>query len=128
MTIEEANNRGWNFAVAAFAGALGIGLVTAIPSEDELLHKGDEILIPLIFLAFLIWYFTGRHKYSRSLIPLGAVALALVVKAIWLAIEFNDKEDRGDDIGITIVLVAFLVITAWTYFRPPAVTSAPPST
>jgi hypothetical protein len=128
MSIEEANNRGWNFAVAAFTGALGVGLVTAIPSEDELLHKGDEILIPLIVLALLIWYFTGRHKYSRSLIPLGAVALALVVKAIWLAIEFNDKEDRGDDIGITIVLIAFLVITAWTYFRPPVVSSAPPST
>jgi len=64
--------------------------------------------------------FTGRHKYSRSVIPLGAVALALVLKLIWLAIEFNDKEDRGDDIGISILLITFLVVVAWSYFRPPA--------
>ena len=119
MTIEEANNRGWNFAVAAFAGALGIGLATAIPSEDELLHKVDEIVIPIVILLLLIWYFTGRHKYSRSLIPLGAIALALIVKLVWLAVEFNDKEDRGDDIGISIVLAVFLAIVAWNYFRPP---------
>ena len=124
MTLEEANNRGWNFAVAAFSAALGIGLATAIPTEDELLHKGDEILVPIVVLLLLIWYFTGRHKYSRSLIPLGAIALALVIKLIWLAIEFNDKEDRGDDIGISIVLIAFVAITAWTYFRPPAASGA----
>ncbi len=124
MTVAEANNRGWNFAIAAFAGSLGVGLATAIPTEDELLHKGDEILIPLVFLVFLIWYFIGRNKYSRSLIPLAAVALALILKLIWLAIEFNDKEDRGDDIGISIVLVVFLAIVAWNYFRPPSAASA----
>ena len=34
MTVDEANNRGWNFAVAAFLGALGVGMLTAIPTED----------------------------------------------------------------------------------------------
>ena len=118
MTLEEANNRGWNFAVAAFAGALAVGLVTAIPSEDELVHKGDEIIIPIVLILLLVWYFMGRNKYSRSLIPLAAVALALVLKLIWLAIEWSDMADRGDDIGISIVLLSFLVIVAWTYFRP----------
>jgi len=41
-----------------------------------------------------------------------------------LAIEFNDKEDRGNDIGISILLIAFLVVVAWTYFRPPTTTGA----
>lgn len=119
MTVDEANNRGWNFAVAAFLGALAFGMLTAIPTEDEFTHKLDEIVIPLVVVAFLVWYFMGRNRFSRSLIPLGTVAVVLVLKAIALfVLEFSDKEDRGDDIGITIVLIAFLVITAWTYFRP----------
>ena len=119
MTVDEANNRGWNFAVAAFLGALAFGMLTAIPTEDEFTHKLDEIVIPLVVVAFLVWYFMGRNRFSRSLIPLGTVAVALVLKAIALfVLEFSDKEDRGDDIGIVIVLIAFLVITGWTYFRP----------
>jgi hypothetical protein len=129
MTIEEANNRGWNFAVAAFAASLGVAVAALIPTEDKLLHKVDETLIPIVFLGLLIWYFTGRHKYSRSLIPLGAIALGLVLKLIWLAIEFNDKDDRGDDIGISTFLIVFLVVVTWSYFRPPAATgSATPRT
>src|SRR5215467_1389384 len=123
MTVEEANNRGWNFAVAAFLGALAIGMLTAIPSEDEFTHKLDEIVIPLVVVAFLVWYFMGRNKFTRSLIPLGVVALVLVLKAIALfVLEFSDVADRGDDIGIAVVLIAFLVIAGWTYYRPPAAT------
>lgn len=121
MIVDEANNRGLNFAVAAFLAALGVGLVTAIPSEDEFAHKLDEIVIPIVVVAFLAWYFVGRNKYSRSLVPLGTVGLVLIVKAFALfVLEFSDKEDRGDDVGITIVLVAFLVIASWNYLRPPA--------
>ena len=123
MTVEEANNRGWNFAVAAFLGALAIGMLTAIPSEDEFTHKLDEIVIPLVVIAFLVWYFMGRNKFTRSLIPLGVVVLVLVLKAIALfVLEFSDVADRGDDIGIAVVLIAFLVIAGWTYYRPPAAT------
>ena len=123
MTVDEANNRGWNFAVAAFLGALAIGMLTAIPTEDEFAHKLDEIVIPIVVAAFVAWYFMGRNKFSRSLVPLGAVAVVLVLKAIALfVLEFNDKEDRGDDIGICVVLVAFIVIAAWSYFRPAAAT------
>src|SRR5215469_14496771 len=91
MTVDEANNRGWNFAVAAFLSALAFGMLTAISTEDEFTHKLDEIVIPLVVIGFVIWYFTGRNKFTRSLIPLGVVA---------------------------VVLIAFLVITGWTYFRP----------
>ena len=123
MTLDEANNRGWNFAVAAFLGALAIGMLTAIPTEDEFAHKLDEIVIPIVVAAFVAWYFMGRNKFSRSLVPLGAVAVVLVLKAIALfVLEFNDTADRGDDIGICVVLVAFIVIAAWSYFRPAAAT------
>lgn len=123
MTVDEANNRGWNFAVAAFLGALAIGMLTAIPTEDEFAHKLDEIVIPIVVAAFVAWYFMGRNKFSRSLVPLGAVAVVLVLKAIALfVLEFNDVADRGDDIGICVVLVAFIVIAAWSYFRPAAAT------
>lgn len=123
MTVDEANNRGWNFAVAAFLSALAIGMLTAIPTEDEFAHKLDEIVIPIVVAAFVAWYLMGRNKFSRSLVPLGVVAVVLVLKAIALfVLEFNDMADRGDDIGICVVLVAFIVITAWTYFRPAAAT------
>ena len=100
MTVGEANNRGWNFAVTAFLAALAIGMLTAIPTEDEFTHKLDEIVIPIVVAAFVAWYFMGRNKFSRSLVPLGAVAVVLVLKAIALfVLEFNDKEDRGDDMA-----------------------------
>lgn len=121
MTVDEANNRGLNLAVTAFLSALAFGMLTAIPTEDEFTHKLDEIVIPLVVIALVVWYFMGRNKYSRSLIPLGTLAVVLVLKAIALfVLEFNDVADRGDDIGIVVVLVAFLVIAGWTYFRPPA--------
>jgi hypothetical protein len=118
VTVEEADNRGWNFAVASFLGALGVGLLTAIPSEDEWSHRLDESVIPLVIAAFLIWYFVGRNKYSRSWVPLAAIAVVLVIKAFaLLVLEFNDTEDRGDDIGISVVGWAFLVIVGWNYFH-----------
>lgn len=121
MTVDEANNRGLNLAVAAFLSALAFGMLTAIPTEDEFAHKLDEIIIPLVVIAFVVWYFMGRNKYSRSLIPLGTVVVVLILKAFALfVLEFNDQADRGDDIGIVVVLIAFLVIAGWTYFRPPA--------
>ena len=124
MSVDEANNRSLNFAVAAFLGALGVGLVTAVPSEDEFAHKLDELVIPIVVVAFIVWYFVGRNKYSRSLVPLGTVGLVLVMKAFALfVLEFSDTQDRGDDLGITIVLVAFLAIAALSYFRPPATVS-----
>lgn len=122
MSVDEANNRSLNFAVAAFVAALGVGLLTAIPSEDEFTHKLDEIVIPIVVLAFLAWYFMRRNKYSRSLVPLATIGLVLIIKAFALfVLEFSDKEDRGDDIGITVVLMAFLVIAAWSYLRRPAI-------
>lgn len=124
MTVAEANHRTLNFAVAAFLGALALGMLTAIPTEDEFAHKLDEIVIPIVVAAFVAWYLMGRNKYSRSLIPLGTVALTLLVKAIALfVLEFSDKEDRGDDIGIVVVLVAFIAITGWSYFRPASASS-----
>src|SRR2546427_11927494 len=109
-TLGEANNRALNFAVAAFAGALAVALATAIPTEDEFLHKVDEIIIPLVFVVLLIWYFTGRRKYLRSLVPLAAIVLALVLKLIWLAIEINDKKNSGSHIWISILLGACLLV------------------
>ena len=91
MTIEEANNRGWNLAVAAFAASLGVAVAALIPTEDKLLHKVDETLIPIVFPAFG----SGTSRVATNtapLIPLGAISLGLVLKLIWLAIEFNDKE------------------------------------
>ncbi|HVH62718.1 MAG TPA: hypothetical protein VNA65_03865 [Candidatus Dormibacteraeota bacterium] len=117
MTTEEANNRGFNFAAVSFAAALGIGFAAAVPSEDELVHKVDEATIPLVASALVVWYLTGRHKYSRSVIPIAAVALTLIIKLIWFGVEFNDQADRGDDLGLSIVLGAFFMILSWTYFR-----------
>lgn len=123
MSLDEANNRALNFAVAAFLAALGVGLVTAVPSEDEFVHKLDEIVIPIVVVAFLVWYFAGRNRYARSLFPLGAVGLVLIMKAFaFFVLEFSDKVDRGDDIGIMVVVATFLVIAAWSYVRPPALT------
>ena len=124
MKPDELINRGNNLLATGGLAALGLGLITLIPQEDELLHKADEIGIMLIAGLLVIWYLLGKNRYSRSVVPLSMVTAALVVKVVGLALEFNDNADRGDDIGVVQVILALLIIVGIVLYRTRA--SIPP--
>ena len=126
MTPDQLINRGNNLLATGGLAALGLGLVTLIPQEDELVHKFDEIGIITVAALLVIWYFLGKHRYQRSIVPLGMVTAALVIKVLGLAIEFNDTTDRGDDIGVVQVILALLIIVGIVLYRTRTVTAAPP--
>jgi hypothetical protein len=117
-------NRGNNLLATGGLAAIGLGLITLIPQEDELLHKADEIGVIVVAALLVIWYFLGKNRYSRSIVPLSMVTASLVVKVLGLALEFNDNADRGDDIGVVQVILALLIIVGLVLYRTRA--SIPP--
>ena len=59
------------------------------------------------------WYL--RSRYARSVIPALLAGGVLIMKVVALLIE--DADDRGDDIGIAIVMALAIVTWAVIYFR-----------
>ena len=76
---------------------------------------GPALLV--VGLAGIAWYLTGKHKFSRSAVPLALVGAGLLIEIVDLAIEFGDKEDIGDDIGALILFVLAVILVAWQYFN-----------
>jgi hypothetical protein len=109
-------NRGNNLLATGALAALGLGLITELTQEDELLHKADEIGVIVIAALLVGWYFLGKNRYSRSFVPLAMVTAALVVKVVGLALEFSDTKDVGDDIGVVQVILALLIIVGITLY------------
>ena len=100
MTSTDLINRGYNFFVVAFLGIIGGSLIGEIFGEAEWLFKLDEVGLVVLGALAVGWYLSGRHRYSRSWVPLLLALLALADKAFGLLVEINDLQDAGDDIGI----------------------------
>lgn len=114
----ELVNRGNNLLPVGLLATIGIGIVTEVFREDELLHKADDAALFLLGVGALVWYLTGTNRFKRTLVPLGLLFAGLVVKAVAaFALEATDKADAGDDIGVLTVFIVAIVISAVVYFR-----------
>jgi len=114
----ELTNRGNNLLGVGLLATIGIGIVTEVAREDELIHKADDAALFLLGVGALVWYSAGRNRFKRTLLPLGLLLAGMVVKALAaFALEAGDTADVGDDIGVLTVFVVAIVITAVTYFR-----------
>lgn len=119
-------NRGNNLLAVGLIATIGIGIVTEVFREDEILHKADDAALFLLGVGALVWYFVGTNRFKRSLIPLGVLLAGMVVKALAaFALEAGDKADVGDDIGVLTVFIVAIVISALAYFRSGAGSQAP---
>ena len=118
-------NRGNNLLAVGLLATIGIGIVTEVFREDELLHKADDATLFLLGVGALVWYFAGRNRFKRSLLPLGLLIAGMAVKAVAaFALETGDQADVGDDIGVLTVFLVAIVISALAYFRSRAETPA----
>jgi len=117
ITTQEAVQRGTNLLAVSIVALSGIAFFPEFFLEDEGPFKLDEVGLLVVGLAGMAWYLIGRHKFSRSLVPLVLVGAGLLIKIIGLVIEFGDTEDRGDDIGALILFALAVVLVAWQYFN-----------
>jgi hypothetical protein len=117
MSVKEAITRGYNFFVIAVLGILGGTLVTELAGEDEWLHRLDEILVIAMAVVALVWYLVGRHRVSRSLVPLTLAFAAFGAKILGLVLEIRDPADAGDDIGVVQFLLLFVIVATVAYVR-----------
>ena len=112
-TAQDLLNRGNNLFPIVIVGAIALGGAPEIPGEGIPRGALDEALIIVIAAAGLVWYL--RRSYTRSIVPGLILVGVLLMKVLALAIE--DADDKGDDIGIGIVMVITIVIWAVIYFR-----------
>ena len=112
-TAQELVNRGNNLFPVALVGVIAAGGIPEIPGEGFPRGALDELVVVVLGAAAVVWYL--RRSHTRSVIPGLIIAGVLVMKVAALLIE--DADDRGDDIGIGIVMVLSLLTWAIIYVR-----------
>src|SRR6266566_1249540 len=105
MTVDEAFQRGNNLLATAIVALSGFAFLPEFFFEDETLHKLDEALLFVLGIIAIVWYLTGRHRFTRSLLPVLLVVAALAVKLVGFLLELGDVQDIGDDYGALILFL-----------------------
>jgi hypothetical protein len=117
MTVDEAFQRGNNLLATAIVALSGFAFLPEFFFEDETLHKLDEALLFVLGIIAIVWYLTGRHRFTHSLLPVLLVVAALAVKLVGFLLELGDVQDIGDDYGALILFLLASVTVIWLYFR-----------
>ncbi len=115
LTLASAVNRGTNMMPVATLAALGFGLLTVLAEESEWVDRTGDIVLFVIALVAIGWYFSGNNRFSRSLVPLSLVGLALLTKFFELALEFGDPSSIGDEFGVIPSLALIFGFTAFAF-------------
>jgi hypothetical protein len=119
MTLRESINHGYNLMVTAVLlfGGLAFGTLVFNPAENDWFDRLDDIALPLIGIACLVWFLSGRNRFRRSIVPLVLVGLALVLQLVAVPLERDDMAAFGDNIGGLVLLLPFFVFALVYYLR-----------
>lgn len=117
MTVKEAFYRGNNLLATAIVGLAGFSFLPEFFLEDEKEHKIDDGLLFVLGIGAIIWFLLGKHKYTRSFVPVAFVIASFIVKIGGLLIEIKDKEDVGDDFGGLILFALATILVLVLYFK-----------
>ncbi len=119
MTIKESINHGYNLMVTAVLlfGGLAFGTLAFSPVEDDWFDRLDDIGLPLIGIACLVWFLSGRNRYKRSIVPIVLTGLALIIQLVAIPLERDSAAAFGDNIGGIVLLLPFFVFALIYYFR-----------
>ena len=111
MTLRESINRGFNLMVMTVLlfGGIAFGSVALSPVENDWGDRLDDIGLPLIGIACLLWFVIGRHRFQRSVIPVVLAGLALAVQVLAIPLEHDDAGAFGDNIGGLVMLAPFFI-------------------
>jgi hypothetical protein len=119
MTLRESIDHGFNLMTTAvlFFGGLAFGTLALSPVENDWLDRLDDIGLPLIGIACLVWFLSGRNRYKHSPVPLVLAGLALAVQLLAIPLETDDVAAFGDNIGGLVMLAPFFVFALVYYIR-----------
>jgi hypothetical protein len=120
-TPQQLVSRGNNLFLVGFLGVVGVVGIPEIVGEGSVNGGIDEALIALVGLAAAAWYW--RRRYTRSLLPVAFIGADVLLKVVALLIEAPD--DRGDDVGVLMMLIVLVV--AWTFVHLRARPTAAPA-
>ena len=117
MTLKESISYVYNLMVTAvlFFGTLAFGTLAFSPVENDWLDRVDDIGLPLIGIACLVWFLIGRNRYRRSVVPLVFAGLALAIQIIAVPLELDDLAAFGDNIGGLVMLAPFFIFALVYY-------------
>ena len=116
VTVRDALNRGYNLLGVGVIAIGGISFFSDLPAElDQLPHIVDETLLAVLTVVVLLWYFTGRRRYSHTILPIVFAFLAVAIKTLGLIIEWGDPADRGDEYGALVLFGRALIVLIWQY-------------
>jgi hypothetical protein len=109
MTLEESIHHGFNLmtTVVLFFGGIAFGTLSFSPVENDWFDRLDDIGLPLIGIACLVWFLSGQNRYRRSVIPLVFAGLALAVQLLAIPLEHDDLAAFGDNIGGLVMFAPF---------------------
>ncbi len=119
MTLKESINHGYNLMVTVvlFFGGLAFGTLALSPVENDWFDRLDDIGLPLIGIACLVWFLVGRNRYQRSLVPVLLTGLALIVQLVAIPLEQDDAAAFGDNIGGLVFFAPFFIFALVYYLR-----------
>jgi hypothetical protein len=117
MRLKESINHGYNLMVTVVLlfGGLAFGTLAFSPVENDWLDRLDDIGLPIIGVACLVWFLSGNNRFERSLVPLLLAGLSLAVQLLAVPLETDDIAAFGDNIGGLVMLAPFFVF-ALVYF------------
>lgn len=115
MNVQNALNRGFNLLATSIVGLAGFAFASEIFAEQDWDDKTDDILLLLLGIATIIWYATGRRRFERSVVPVIAVILGLVIKIGAVIVEFSDVNDVGDDMGGVALFALATILVLYQY-------------
>lgn len=113
VSTKDLLNRGNNLFPIALVAVFALGDFPGAFAEGFPRGGLDEVGIPVVALAGIVWYW--RNRYNRSLIPAAVIVAAIAFKI--LAVFIEDKDDQGDDFGAAIVYGLALITWAVIYYR-----------
>ena len=116
MNVRDALNRAYTLVGTALVAMSGFSFFPQTFSEDELSHKLDEGGLFLLAIGALTWYFVGKNKVSRTIVPLLFAAAALIIKLVaFFFLEAGDSADLGDEFAPLLLFVLTLGFLIWQY-------------
>jgi FtsH-binding integral membrane protein len=116
ITVRDALNRGYNLLGVGIIVLSGLSFFSGLPAEiDHPVHAVDEILLAVLALVALIWYLSGRNKFSRTVLPIVFAVVALAIKVLGVILEASDPQDVGDEFGALVLFVALIILLVWQY-------------
>ncbi|MCI4354452.1 MAG: hypothetical protein L3K06_03715 [Thermoplasmata archaeon] len=117
LSLRDAINQGFNRMAAAILGIAGLGFGSLIFEEADPIDKVDNSILVVVAILAVAWYFTARHRFERSPIPVLLAGLAVAGQILGIGIEYADATAIGDDIGGTLVYLPTLIVLYLVYSR-----------